>query len=85
MLTVERLTKRFLSPEGTLTAIEDLSLAVPEGRFVAVIGPSGCGKSTLFNIVGGLVDDWEGRILIDGHPADDRRERRFSARGRGNA
>jgi len=70
MLKVERLTKRFPSPEGTLTALESLSLEVPEGRFVAVIGPSGCGKSTLFNIVGGLVDDWEGRILIDGHPAD---------------
>ncbi|MGB5079417.1 MAG: ATP-binding cassette domain-containing protein, partial [Burkholderiales bacterium] len=70
MLTVERLTKRFPAPEGTITALEDFSLEVPEGTFVAVIGPSGCGKSTLFNIVGGLLDGWEGRVLIDGHPAD---------------
>jgi NitT/TauT family transport system ATP-binding protein len=70
MLTVERLTKRFRTSEGVLTALEDLSLEVLEGRFVAVIGPSGCGKSTLFNIVGGLADGWEGRVLIDGHPAD---------------
>lgn len=69
MLTVDKLTKRFPTDEGAVTALEGLSLEVPEGRFVAVIGPSGCGKSTLFNIVGGLVDGWEGRVLIDGHPA----------------
>lgn len=70
MLVVEGLTKRFPAPDGTITALEDFSLEVPEGTFVAVIGPSGCGKSTLFNIVGGLLDGWEGRVLIDGHPAD---------------
>ncbi len=66
MLAVENLTKRFGAADGGVTALERLSLEVPKGRFVAVIGPSGCGKSTLFNIVGGLVDGYEGRVLIDG-------------------
>ena len=36
-----------------------MSLDVREGEFVALIGPSGCGKSTLFNIIGGLIDDYD--------------------------
>jgi NitT/TauT family transport system ATP-binding protein len=70
MLAVENVTKRFATPEGALTALEGISLEVPRGRFVALIGPSGCGKSTLFGIVGGLVDGFEGRVLIEGHAID---------------
>ncbi len=70
MLTLERITKRFAIPGGELTAVDGVALEVPQGRFVAVIGPSGCGKSTLFNIIGGLVDGYEGRVLIDGHAVD---------------
>jgi NitT/TauT family transport system ATP-binding protein len=67
MLAVDNLTKRFATADGGVTAVEGLSLEVPKGRFVAVIGPSGCGKSTLFNIIGGLVDGYDGRVTIDGH------------------
>jgi NitT/TauT family transport system ATP-binding protein len=63
-LRVDRLTKRFETPDGTLTAIEDISFAVGEGEFVSVIGPSGCGKSTLFKIVGGLSGHDEGRAFV---------------------
>ena len=70
MLSVENITKRFVTPEGTVAALESVALDVPKGRFVALIGPSGCGKSTLFNIIGGLVADYEGRVLIEGHPID---------------
>ena len=66
MLAVEKLTKRFATADGGVTAVENLSLEVPQGRFVAVIGPSGCGKSTLFNIIGGLVDGYDGRVTIEG-------------------
>src|SRR4051812_42390305 len=67
-LAVQHLTKRFATPQGPLTAIEDVSLAVEEGEFLSIIGPSGCGKSTLFNIVGGLLPAEEGQVLIDGAP-----------------
>jgi NitT/TauT family transport system ATP-binding protein len=66
LLSVEHVTKVFTTPEGPLTAVQDVSLDVRHGEFVALIGPSGCGKSTLFNIVGGLIDDYDGRILVDG-------------------
>ncbi len=66
MLAVDELTQRFAVAGGELTALERFSLHVPKGRFVAVIGPSGCGKSTLFNIVGGLLEGYQGRVRIDG-------------------
>jgi NitT/TauT family transport system ATP-binding protein len=74
-LAVDDIVKRFHTPDGVLTAIDHMSLAVAPGEFVAVIGPSGCGKSTLFNIIGGLLGDYEGRVTVAGetiagpHPA----------------
>jgi NitT/TauT family transport system ATP-binding protein len=66
ILVVDDIVKRFDTPEGTLTAVEHVSLGVRQGEFMAVIGPSGCGKSTLFNIIGGLVDGYEGRVTVAG-------------------
>jgi NitT/TauT family transport system ATP-binding protein len=51
-------------------ALDGVNLTVNEGEFVSIIGPSGCGKSTLFNIIGGLISDYEGTVHIDGHPVD---------------
>ena len=66
LLEVDRVTKRFVTSEGTITAIDDISFTVAQGEFVSIIGPSGCGKSTLFNIIGGLVGDYEGRVRVAG-------------------
>jgi NitT/TauT family transport system ATP-binding protein len=65
-LTIERVSKTFATADGPVAAIDSVSLDVAKGEFVAVIGPSGCGKSTLFNIVGGLIDGYDGRVLVDG-------------------
>jgi NitT/TauT family transport system ATP-binding protein len=56
--------------ERSVQALDTVSLSVREGEFVAVIGPSGCGKSTLFGIIGGLIDGYSGRVLVDGHAVD---------------
>ena len=64
LLDVERITKRFVTADGTLTAVADVSFGIAPGEFVSVIGPSGCGKSTLFNIIGGLAGDYEGRVTV---------------------
>jgi NitT/TauT family transport system ATP-binding protein len=75
ILVVKDITKEFATPEGPLLAIDRISLSVKPGEFLAVIGPSGCGKSTLFNIIGGLLDGYEGAVTVAGeavrgpHPA----------------
>src|ERR1700761_375530 len=65
ILVVDNVVKRFETPDGTLTAVDHVSFSVAPGEFVSLIGPSGCGKSTLFNIIGGLLDDYQGRGLGD--------------------
>src|SRR5262247_642806 len=75
ILTVDNITKRFETPEGVVTAVDGVSLSVAPGEFLGVIGPSGCGKSTLFNIIGGLLDGYDGTVKVAGdlvrgpHPA----------------
>ena len=49
-----------------MTAVDHVSLTVKQGEFMAVIGPSGCGKSTLFNVIGGLVDGYQGNVTVAG-------------------
>ena len=66
ILVVDGIVKRFETPDGTLTAVDDVSLTVAPGEFFGVIGPSGCGKSTLFNIIGGLLDGYEGSVRVAG-------------------
>jgi ABC-type nitrate/sulfonate/bicarbonate transport system ATPase subunit len=48
--------------------IDDVTLGVGEGEFVAFLGPSGCGKTTLMRMAGGLETATSGRILLDGQP-----------------
>jgi spermidine/putrescine transport system ATP-binding protein len=53
-------TKRF----GDFTAVDDLTLTVPEGSFFALLGPSGCGKTTTLRMVAGLEDPTAGTVRI---------------------
>ena len=75
ILVVDDIVKRFETPDGVLTAVDQVSLSIAPGEFVGVIGPSGCGKSTLFNVIGGLLDGYEGSVRVAGervrgpHPA----------------
>ena len=66
ILSVENIVKRFETQDGVLTAVDDVSFNVAPGEFLAVIGPSGCGKSTLFNIIGGLLEGYDGRVRVGG-------------------
>ncbi len=69
ILEISKVSKFYdVDGETPVHALDAVDLSVSEGEFVSVIGPSGCGKSTLFNIVGGLIGDFEGAVQIDGHP-----------------
>jgi NitT/TauT family transport system ATP-binding protein len=62
-------TKRFLTPAGTaFTALHEVNLAVPSGRFCAVVGPTGCGKSTTLTMVAGLDRPSAGTVAVGGQP-----------------
>ncbi len=66
ILVVDDLVMRFTTGEGDITALDHVSFGVKPGEFLAVIGPSGCGKSTLFNVVGGLLGGYLGKVTVDG-------------------
>ena len=61
-ITIDRIEKKF----GAVTALQQLSLDVADGEFLALLGPSGCGKTTLLRIIAGLESQTSGRILIGG-------------------
>jgi len=68
-LKVEHLHKVFEKKHKSgkdVRALLDINLEVAESEFVVIVGPSGCGKSTLLNIIGGLEEATEGKVLVDG-------------------
>lgn len=66
----------YTDAEGrTVMVVENFNLEIPAGQFVSIVGPSGCGKSTLLRVLSGLVPASTGTALVDGHGADEARER----------
>jgi len=66
-LRLDRVSREFSTPDGRgYRALEEISLSVAAGSFVAIVGPSGCGKSTLLNIVAGLLAPTAGTVHIEG-------------------
>ncbi|WP_329136869.1 ABC transporter ATP-binding protein [Streptomyces sp. NBC_01476] len=63
MISMESVTKRY--PDGT-TAVDHLSLEIPDGAITVLVGPSGCGKTTTLRMINRMVELSEGRILLDG-------------------
>lgn len=49
-----------------MTALDNVTLAIPAGRVIALVGPSGCGKTTLLNLIAGFLTPTSGKVTVDG-------------------
>ncbi len=67
-IEIRDLQKSFPSDKGALAVIDNVSLTVDDGEFVALVGPSGCGKSTLLHLLSGFIRPDVGSVMIDGTP-----------------
>lgn len=63
LLSCDKVTMKF----GGITAVRDLSLEVRRGEIVGLVGPNGSGKTTLFNLISGVYNPTQGRVLLAGH------------------
>jgi ABC-type lipoprotein export system ATPase subunit len=66
MIQIRHVSKVFRTSRGDVRALDDVSLEIPVGQFVAVRGRSGCGKSTLLSLIGGLAVPTTGEVQVAG-------------------
>ncbi|WP_294628740.1 ABC transporter ATP-binding protein [uncultured Bacteroides sp.] len=84
MIKTEKLTKLFTTEEVQTKALNEVTLQVEQGEFVAIMGPSGCGKSTLLNILGTLDSPSSGTYFFEGKRVDTMNENQLTALRKGN-
>ena len=70
LVRISKLSKIFRRDNEQVVALENCSLEIDKGEFLALMGPSGSGKTTLLNLIGGLDKPTAGSIVVDGHRID---------------
>jgi putative ABC transport system ATP-binding protein len=71
VVSLQNLTKKFVTDEVETHALSDVSLEIRRGDYVSIAGPSGCGKSTLLSIIGLLDTPTIGSYALNGRPVAD--------------
>src|SRR6202163_2696055 len=66
ILSLQNVTKNYFTDDQPVRALDNLSLEVSRGEFVAIVGRSGCGKSTLLSLAGAMDFPTSGEVLVDG-------------------
>ena len=66
VIQLTKLTKQYGFGDATYNALDEVTLKIEKGEFIAIMGPSGCGKTTLLNVIGLLDRANDGDYLLDG-------------------
>jgi putative ABC transport system ATP-binding protein len=74
MIYAEALTKTYKVDNARVNVLNEITLTIPEGKFVAICGPSGSGKTTLLNIIGGIDRPTSGKIYVGDENLTDQTE-----------
>lgn len=83
MLEIKNISKIYGNGENKVTALNNISLTLEKGGYVAVMGPSGSGKSTLLNVIGGLDHLTSGEVVLGGERIDNLNENELVGLRRG--
>lgn len=67
MIEVSELSKHYGRGEARTAVLDDVTLTIDQGEFVAIVGTSGSGKTTLLNVIGGLDGEWDGSVKVEEH------------------
>lgn len=84
MIKTENLSMLFTTEDVQTKALNEVSLEIKKGEFVAIMGPSGCGKSTLLNILGTLDSSTSGKYFFNGKEIDKMSESQLTSFRKGN-
>ncbi len=74
MIELKNVSKIFGSGESEVRALDDVSLTIDDGTFIAIVGKSGSGKSTMMNLIGALDKPSQGEIISDGNNLTDMKD-----------
>ncbi|HEX7558755.1 MAG TPA: ATP-binding cassette domain-containing protein, partial [Usitatibacter sp.] len=66
IVSITHLSKSYRRGDQVVPVLQDITLAIAEGDFIALMGPSGSGKSTLLNLIAGIDKPDSGELLVGG-------------------